>query len=399
MIPSKSWFEGPRVVWVPIEIKNRSTLIVWVPPPQLTALWEGVEAIIHLGCTAAASVFIGSALVAVSVLGDVYALAEDLVWLVLIPGLFAHGAANQAVRKIIGGFFTDHNRFFLGLAARIDLEIGNSVPVSVALTCVANAGITRSIGELNIGLPIVSSTGCENESHLAGKSLRQRFDVVRALDFHDDLFHGVDMLHDRSSDLPKFLVLIRDEVGPDPEPVVEVYDFALLAEVIRSVLRVIAQTGAALGRSIANSVIARMRCHLKAIPIGLHEGDRRAFGVVGGDGRLNVAVVVQGNQVDASCAARLHRPQFVNMVHERAPEERWPVGELGRSIRFSLEPYLGVLAHPYDLIFIDVGVRISLINIEGMIRWVPEHDPIPSLSSECQHAGRKESLKHLVYLL
>ena len=228
-----------------------------------------------------------------------------MVWLALIPSLFALGAASIAVRKIIGGFFTDHNRLLLGLAARIDLEIGNSVKIS-AWKCVASAGITRSVGELNIGLPIVSSTDCEDESHLAGKSLRKRFDVVWALDFHDDLFLGVDMLHERSSDLPKFLVLIRDEVCRDLEPAVEVYDFALPAEVIRSVLRVIAQTGAALGRSIANSIIARMRSHLKAIPIDLHEGDRRAFRVVGGNGRLNVAVVVQGNQVDASCAARLH---------------------------------------------------------------------------------------------
>ena len=97
------------------------------------------------------------------------------------------------------------------------------------------------------------------------------------------------------------------------------------------------------------------------------------------------------------------------MEDQGAPEERWPVGELGRCVLFCLEPYLGVLVHRYDLILIDVVlVRVppSPINEEGLIRRVPEREiipltrfPIPSLSSEGQHAGRKESLKHLVYFL
>ena len=89
------------------------------------------------------------------------------------------------------------------------------------------------------------------------------------------------------------------------------------------------------------------------------------------------------------------------MVDQGAPEERWPVGELGRCVHFCLEPYLGVLVHPNDLILIDVVMNPSPINEEGLIIWVPEREIIPltRLSSEGQHAGRKESLKHLVYFL
>ena len=196
----------------------------------------------------------------------------------------------------------------------------------------------------------------------------------------------------RGTDLPKLLrVLVHDEFCVNGERAVGFDHIAVRAIVLRRILRV-KKTVHALGLSVASSAVARVRCHLEAIAIGLHDGDRRASGVLAGDGGCNAAIVVHGNKVDASCAAGIHSIHL-NVERDGAAEDRWSEVVIFTSFPGGIEHYHGFLVHHQDFVLPDV-VRIVLIqpaiDIHRRNIIVLLHDEVfvgISLSRKCQQAG------------
>ena len=102
----------PREIFLAIKFSDSSALIVRVLPLRFAISWVGLEAIVHFTGAASALVVICLALVPVSVDYIVDAVAEDVVWRVLVPGFDALSAAGVALRKELRGLLA-HDQLIL----------------------------------------------------------------------------------------------------------------------------------------------------------------------------------------------------------------------------------------------------------------------------------------------
>ena len=97
-----------------IKFDDGSALVVRVPPLLVTVCWVGLEAVVHFAGAASACVVICLALVSISVDYIVDAVAEDVVWRVLVPGFDALSAAGVALRKELRGLLA-HDQLIHGV--------------------------------------------------------------------------------------------------------------------------------------------------------------------------------------------------------------------------------------------------------------------------------------------
>jgi len=102
----------PREIFLAIKFSDSSALVVRVLPLRFAISWVGLEAIVHFTGAASALVVICLALVPVSVDYIVDAVAEDVVWRVLVPGFDALSAAGVALRKELRGLLA-HDQLIL----------------------------------------------------------------------------------------------------------------------------------------------------------------------------------------------------------------------------------------------------------------------------------------------
>jgi len=112
-----------------IEFDDGSALVVRVPPLLVAVCWVGFEAVVHFTGAASASVLTCLALVSVSVDDIVDAVAEDVVWRVLVPGFDALSAAGVAVRKELRGLLA-HDQLIHGVRNGVHTRL--LLPLEVA---------------------------------------------------------------------------------------------------------------------------------------------------------------------------------------------------------------------------------------------------------------------------
>jgi len=119
----------PRIVLLSIELHNGPALIVRVSPFVRAILREGLETVVHLLGAAPVLAVACFALMSISVDNVVDAVAEDVVWRVLVPGFDALSAAGVAVRKELRGLLA-HDQLIHGVRNGVHTRL--LLPLEVA---------------------------------------------------------------------------------------------------------------------------------------------------------------------------------------------------------------------------------------------------------------------------
>lgn len=112
-----------------VEFDDGSALVVRVSPLLVTVCWVGLEAVVHFTGAASAPVLTLLALMSISVDYIVDAVAEDVVWRVLVPGFDALSAAGVALRKELRGLLA-HDQLIHGVRNGVHTRL--LLPLEVA---------------------------------------------------------------------------------------------------------------------------------------------------------------------------------------------------------------------------------------------------------------------------